>query len=248
MSNASSEPTTFVVGMPRPQTHLFAIEMRIAPFREPVSSFDLVLPVWAPGSYFVRDYARHVQGLSVTDGDGREVLLTKVGKNRWRVGPFASPGAGPFVARYEVYANELTVRTSQLDSSHGYGNGPSLLFYVDGRKDEAQAIRFEMPAGWHVSIALPEEDGVFRANDYDELVDSPFECGTHPVFPFEVRGVPHTLAIWGDGNQDPERLVRDLAALVEAAACMFGGLPYQRYLFLVHLAPGARGRHSTKSQ
>jgi predicted metalloprotease with PDZ domain len=83
--------------------------------------------------------------------------------------------------------------------------------------------------------------GVFRAASYDELVDSPFECGTHRTFDFRVKGVPHTLAIWGDGNEDAPRLVKDLKKLVAEAASLFGGLPYERYLFLAHLAPGARG-------
>ena len=90
-------------------------------------------------------------------------------------------------------------------------------------------------------MALPARSGVFRAESYDELVDSPFECGTHRTVDFRVRGVPHTLAIWGEGNEEPARLVRDLRKLVEEAASLFGGVPYERYLFLVHLAPGARG-------
>ncbi len=133
------------------------------------------------------------------------------------------------------------MRTSHLDSSHAYGNGANLFFYVEGRKDEPQEVAFRLPKGWKTSMALPARGGVFRAANYDELVDSPFECGTHRTIDFRVRGVPHTLAIWGEGNEEPVRLVRDLRKLVEEAASLFGGLPYERYLFLVHLAPGARG-------
>jgi predicted metalloprotease with PDZ domain len=133
------------------------------------------------------------------------------------------------------------VRTSHLDSSHGYGNGANLFFYVEGRKDEPQEVAFRLPKGWKTSMALPARGGVFRAASYDELVDSPFECGTHRTFDFRVKGVPHTLAIWGAGNEDAPRLVRDLKKLVTEAASLFGGLPYERYLFLAHRAPGARG-------
>ena len=90
-------------------------------------------------------------------------------------------------------------------------------------------------------MALPSRGGVFRAASYDELVDSPFECGTHRTFDFRVQGVSHSLAIWGNGNEDAARLVKDLKKLVAEAAALFGGLPYERYLFLVHLSPGARG-------
>ncbi|HKC23890.1 MAG TPA: PDZ domain-containing protein [Thermoanaerobaculia bacterium] len=242
-SNALGEPaspTTFTVAMPEPATHVYEITMEIAPFKEAVSSFDLVMPVWAPGSYAVRDFARNVRDLEASEAPGRALAAEKVDKSRWRV-RLSAPAKGPFTVRYRVYANELSVRTSHLDASHGYGNGTSLLFYVEGRKEEPQRLRFALPDGWKVSIALPESPGGFLAKDYDELVDSPFECGTHRTYDFTVRGVPHTLALWGSGNEDPERLVRDLTKIVEQAADVFGGLPYPRYLFLVHIAAGAGG-------
>jgi predicted metalloprotease with PDZ domain len=220
--------TTFTVGMPRPGTHLYEITMQVAPFASPVAWFDLVLPVWTPGSYMVREFSRHVRDLAASGPSGEPLPAVKIEKNRWRVGMLDDPHEGPFTIRYRVYANELTVRTSHLDASHGYGNGANLFFYVEGRKEEPQSVRFALPAGWRVSIALPRISGVFRASDYDELVDSPFECGTHRVLSFRALGVPHEVAIWGKGNEDPRRLV-------------FGGLPYDRYLFLVHLAAGAGG-------
>lgn len=233
--------TTFTVAMPRPELHLYEITMRIAPFPSPVGRFDLVLPVWTPGSYMVREFSRHVRDLAADGPLGTPLPVVKVSKNRWRVGLLDDPSAGPFTVRYRVYAHELTVRTSHLDASHAYGNGANLFFYVDGRKDEPQRLRFELPAGWKATVALPRAGAAFAAADYDELVDSPFECGTHRTFPFRVLGVPHTLALWGEGNEDPRRLVRDLAALVREAARLFGGLPYDRYVFLAHLAAGAGG-------
>jgi predicted metalloprotease with PDZ domain len=237
----STTSTMFTVAMSRPATHLYEIEMDVVPFGRAVTSFDLCLPVWTPGSYCVRDYARNVRDLCVTGASGEPLAVTKVEKSRWRVAVGPKAARGPFRVSYRVYAFELTVRTSHLDASHGYGNGASLFLYVDGRKDEPQRLRFRLPRGWKTSIALPRREGAFLAASYDELVDSPFECGTHRTFLFRVRGVPHTLALWGAGNEDPERLVRDLTRLAETAAELFGGLPYRRYLFLVHLADGARG-------
>jgi predicted metalloprotease with PDZ domain len=227
--------------MPRPETHLYEITMLIAPFASPVGQFDLVLPVWTPGSYLVREFSRHIRDVAAEGPSGAPLRVLKVEKNRWRVGLRDDPVVGPFAVRYRVFAHELTVRTSHLDSSHGYGNGASLFFYVEGRKGDSQRLRFELPPGWKVAIALPRVRGAFAAADYDALIDAPFECGTHRTFPFRVLGVPHTLAIWGEGNEDPSRLVRDLKALVTEAAELFGDLPYDRYLFLVHLAAGAGG-------
>jgi predicted metalloprotease with PDZ domain len=230
--------TCFTVAMPRPETHLYEITMEVDP--KGAKSLDLVLPAWTPGSYLIRDFARHVRDVTAKGAGRRRLAIEKIEKARWRIS-FAEKSPGPLLVHYRVYAHELSVRTSHLDASHGYGNGANLFFYVDGRKDEPQELRFALPRGWKVSIALPARGGVFHAADYDELVDSPFECGTHRTFSFSVRGVPHTVAIWGRGNEDAARLVGDLKKLVGQAAALFGGLPYERYLFLVHLSAGARG-------
>ena len=234
--------TRFTVAMPRPETHLYTITMEVDP--RGARTLDLVLPVWTPGSYLVREFSRHIRDFSAKEkGRRRPIEVLKVEKNRWRLSfpSKKSESPGLLSVSYRVYAHELSVRTSHLDASHGYGNGASLFFYVEGRKDEPQEVAFRLPRGWRTSMALPSRGGVFRAGSYDELVDSPFECGTHRTFDFWVRGVPHTLALWGRGNEDAARVVRDLKRLVVEAAALFGGLPYERYLFLVHLAPGARG-------
>jgi predicted metalloprotease with PDZ domain len=235
--------TRFTVAMPRPETHLYEITMEVDPGKaaEAGGTLDLVLPVWTPGSYLVREFSRHVRDFSAKGKNGRPVDAVKVEKNRWRLSLPSRKSESPVSVSYRVYAHELTVRTSHLDASHGYGNGANLFFYVEGRKDEPQEVAFRLPAGWRASMALASRGGVFRASSYDELVDSPFECGTHRTFEFRVKGVPHTLAIWGSGNEDAGRLTGDLKRLVLQAASLFGGLPYERYLFLAHLAPGARG-------
>lgn len=250
--------TRFTVAMPRPETHLFEITMEVDPGKiaKTGGALDLVLPVWTPGSYLVREFSRHIRDFSAEEisskgrgaggrraRTGRAVSAEKIAKNVWRLSLPSKKSESPVLlsVSYRVYAYELTVRTSHLDTSHGYGNGANLFFYVEGRKDEPQEVAYRLPKGWKTSMALPARAGVFRAASYDELVDSPFECGTHRTFDFRVRGVPHTLAIWGSGNEDASRLTRDLKKLVLRAAALFGGLPYDRYLFLVHLAPGARG-------
>ena len=40
---------------------------------------------WTPGSYLIRDFAAHVEGLRAEDADGRVRAVSKIAKNRWRV-------------------------------------------------------------------------------------------------------------------------------------------------------------------
>jgi predicted metalloprotease with PDZ domain len=47
--------------------------------------------------------------------------------------------------------------------------------------------------------------------------------------------------IWGKGNYDPKTLMRDIKRIIETEAKLFGGLPYDRYLFLIHLSASGYG-------
>jgi Predicted protease with the C-terminal PDZ domain len=92
-----------------------------------------------------------------------------------------------------------------------------------------------------VSADKNHGQATFRAHDYDELVDSPFECGTHRLLTFEVDGIPHEIALWGRGNEDERQILADTRAIVETTRAMFGRLPYRRYVFIVHLVDGGYG-------
>jgi len=223
------------VSMPEPHGHHFHVEAELdAPGGDPV----LALPVWTPGSYLVREFARHLEGFAAEDGEGRPLPWRRLDKHRFQV------HAGQ-VARvklsYRVYANDLSVRTSHLDGSHGYFNGASLFLYAEGRTAEPCQLQLAMPPGWKASTTLDGGPTSFTARDYDELVDSPVEMGTQAVIEFSALGKPHAVAVWGRGNMDLGTFAADLRRIVEQVGEMMGGLPYDRYLFVVHLSERRRG-------
>src|SRR5205823_3527347 len=142
-------------------------------------------------------------------------------------------------AEFDVYANDLTVRTSHLDATHAFLNPPNLLPYVVGRAHEPLAVQVEHPDTWRLACGLPPGiDPLHRllAQDYDELADSPIHAGPDPVYDFDVAGIPHAIATWGRGNLQPDRFTRDVARIVETEGALFGGLPYERYLFILLLS------------
>ncbi|HYG67132.1 MAG TPA: M61 family peptidase, partial [Anaeromyxobacteraceae bacterium] len=223
------------LSIPQPHDHLLHLELHVD---RPGPETELVLPVWTPGSYLVREYARHLEGVTASDGAGRPVPIERIDKHRFRA---RAGDADRLVVRYRVYANELTVRTCHVDGTHAYLNGAAVFLYVPGREREAQVLEVEPPPGWRVATALDGGPTRFTAKDYDELADSPVEIGTHEVIPFTAHGKPHELALWGRGNVDANRLAEDARRIVEAYGTMLGGLPYDRYLFIVHLADKRRG-------
>jgi predicted metalloprotease with PDZ domain len=270
----------YTIAMLRPHTHLYDVTLDIDKVNSP--TLDVALPVWTPGSYMVREYARHIQQFTATtpspaaalessaattpspaaageEAGGEGLPWRKIDKSTWRI---ETGGAARVRVGYQVYANELSVRTSHLDATHGFFNPATLCMYIPGRTNEPLAVRVLAPEGWRVTTGLEtmnDEGGTlkvpsdsetssfivhrssFAAQDYDELVDAPFECGTHGLLEFAVDGIPHRIALWGHGNEDQARLVEDTQKIVEAARDMFGGLPYAHYTFIVHLSDGRGG-------
>jgi predicted metalloprotease with PDZ domain len=230
----------YTVSMQRPHTHLFDVTARLQYRSAAPAAVDLVLPVWTPGSYLVREFARHVQDFAATDGSGRALPWTKVNKNTWRV---ESNGAREVRARYGVYANELGVRTSELNDRHAFWNNANLLMYPDGHLGAPSTLRVEPFGGWKVAATLPAAQGsadTFRAENFDALYDAPFLAGNFQTLSFEVAGVPHRVVVEGEGGPDPERLRREAQRIVEASVAVMGETPYRDYTFMLLLGP-ARG-------
>lgn len=230
----------YTLAMPRPHTHLFEVSVAVDGWSEP--ALELVLPSWTPGSYMIREYARHVQDFAA-ESDGHKARWQKTAKDCWRI---ETPMGGRTRATYKVYAHDLTVRTSHLDGTHGFAAGASLFMLVAGRGSEPVSLEVTVPSRWQVATGLEPlggGNGIFRfkARDFDELIDGPLECGTHRLLTFDVDGVPHRIALWGRGNEDETRIVDDTKAIVDAQRAFFGGLPYRHYTFIHHLAHGRGG-------
>ena len=229
----------YQVAMSQPASHLFEVTLQVSNWQS--DTLDLKMPVWTPGSYLVREYARHLQDFSACNNQGK-LISRKEGKNHWQV---ATAGASKIKVSYRIYANDLTVRTNHLDATHGYFNGAALFFFIPGLEQQLIKVKIVPPySDWQVTTTLPmveNEENTFLAQDFDTLVDTPVEIGTQQVHDFEVLGKPHSLAIWSQGNAKPEQIIADTTKVIEVEAKMFGGLPYEQYLFLLHLSGSGYG-------
>jgi predicted metalloprotease with PDZ domain len=233
----------FAVAMPKPHTHMLEVEVRLNSNSGPAKSEQvLVMPVWTPGSYLIREFARHVQDFAAFDAAGHPLNWEKMNKNSWRV---ITNGAADWRATYRVYANELSVRTSELNSEHAFLNNATVLMYPEGSLNQASTLRVLAPDPWKVATGLPRAPGMkntFRAENFDILYDSPVEVGNFKTLAFEVKGVPHRIVIDGDGNYDPERMRADVQKIVETEVQIMGGeIPYKDYTFILHLRSNTGG-------
>jgi len=233
--NASSKDQagiTYVVSMEEPQTHYFHVEMRIEGIEE--AQVDIKMATWTPGSYLIREFARNVESFGARSGKGKKLDSRKINKNTWRV---KSNKEREFSVRYDVYAFEHTVRTSFLDDTHASIIGASVFMYVEGY-DLPVTIRIEPYKKWkEISTGLKplgSNKWVLSAPNKDILFDSPIEIGNHRILKFEAAGIPHYMALYGEGNYKEDKLREDAAKVIEECTNIFGGNPCEDYTFIIH--------------
>jgi predicted metalloprotease with PDZ domain len=235
---------SYSLKMPRPQNHYFQVEMQVTQLKQKTATVKL--PVWAPGSYLVREFSRHLNQVKAYSLQGAALPVIKKTKNAWEID---LKGQTAFVVKYEVYAFELSVRTSFLDETHGFVSGPSMFMYLDGHKETGGELLVQPHASFKrisTGMSLKSEvkqgnNQTFTFDNYDQLVDSPIEIGNQYEFEFEAAGVKHTVAMYGEGNFDPERLKEDMAKIVEEETKVVGVNPNKRYVFIVHNVVGGDG-------
>ncbi|MBI4394178.1 MAG: M61 family metallopeptidase [Euryarchaeota archaeon] len=237
-------PVRYTVSMPNPDNHLFHVRMEVDEASLPLR---VAMPVWTPGSYTLREYARNVQSLVATAA-GKPLPVVQLDKATWEV---AGSAVQKVALEYDVSALNLGVQGAHLDRTHGYFNGAAVFLFVIGETGRPAEVEIRHPDGWRVSTGLPPgaKEGHYRADDYDHLIDCPVEIGTHRVLGFESMGVPHRIALYGRGNHSEERLARDIKAIVDAELAIFGSPPYDDYTFIIHLTDrrggGLEHRNST---
>lgn len=220
----------YKVSFPKPETHYVKIVMEID---NPKGNFiDFKMPVWTPGSYKVREFARNVEQVSASS-QTENLLVEKVTKNVWRVQ--LKKGISKLSFEYKVYAFEYGVRTSYVDQFQAFLHGGSAFMYAEGFQNQKCKISFSTPELWkQITVALPEiGTNSFEAENFDLLADSPFALGNHEIISFEVSGVKHRVAMLGEGNYDAQKIKKDFAQIAEKEVAMIGEHPSPEYVFFI---------------
>jgi predicted metalloprotease with PDZ domain len=209
-----------------PADRLFDVDLR---FTAPIDTPRLLLPAWRPGRYLIQNYAANVRQWSA--GEAR---MWKDGLSSWRV----EARAGEEVTvRYRYYSGLLDAGSSFLDDDEAYCNGSNLFMLVDGLRDEEHLLTIAAPADWRIETQLPrDDDGPFRARDYDHLIDSPtIAAATLTRHSFLESDARIHLVFRGDEGIDTGQYVEPVRAIALTHAELFGGLPFREYRFLYHL-------------
>ena len=227
--------------------HLFHITLTIA---RPAELQRVSLPVWIPGSYLVREFAKHLQSLTVEQA-GESLDPVQLDKCSWEI---ACQGGRPLTVRYAVYARDNSVRAAWLDAARGFFNATGLLLQAQGQTDEPHAITVVAPKAskdWSLATGLAASRvdargfGDYLAADYDELADCPVEMGAFWRGEFTACGVAHQFVVAGAAPSfDGERLLRDSRRICETAIRFWHGRgkpPHTRYVFMLNAVDDSYG-------
>ncbi|WPU94415.1 PDZ domain-containing protein [Mucilaginibacter sabulilitoris] len=223
---------SYTVSFPEAQAHYADIEMHISDLNQDI--LDLKMPVWTPGSYLVREFAKNIESLSAA-ARTKPLAPRKINKNTWRI---TTKGISALTIKYRVYANENSVRTSYIDASHAFLSTSGIFIYPANMMHQPSTINIKPYKGWaQVSTSLEMVNGdpfTRRAPNYDILFDSPIEVGNQDVFGFNASGVKYEVCMYGGGNYDKERIKKDLHQIVEKEAAIYGENPNSHYVFIIH--------------
>lgn len=206
------------------------------------------LPAWIPGSYMIRDFARHI--LNVTaEVEGHSLAITKLDKDTWKT----ASTEGTVTLHMEVHAHDNSVREAFLDNRYAFFNGTSLFLCPVGHEGSPCEVDVLPPGGglatnWKLATGLTAKQvttngfGSFKAANYDELIDHPVLMGELKETCFEVMSTPHRVVLNGPYQVDTHRFCRDLKAICETHAALFDDqLPMDSYSFLTMVTANGYG-------
>jgi len=240
--------------------HLFRVKLDIQPTTGEKQT--LSLPAWIPGSYLIRDFAKHIVEINARDSSGNLIELIPNGLSAW---DFQSQL--PISVEYIVYAWDLSVRKAHFDQTHAFFNGTSVFLALEEQRDTPVKVTmiandFTHDAQWKVATGMPalkvneQGFGDYWASNYRDLVEYPFELGNYHEIQFTACGIPHKMVFTGrlNANTDFERIRSDVQKICETEIEFFGldapqNPPMSEYLFQVMLTTsdygGLEHRNST---
>ncbi len=236
-----------------PSSHIFNISLSFTTFNP--KGQPLIMPCWIPGSYMIRDFAKHVVQLKVAKEYAHLYQISKINSYTWQLDTLEShqklDEATHLTIEYEVYAWDRSVRGSHLDTTHAFINLSCLALMVVGQENSTHWVQINAPnvlekPNWTVATTLPTENidnkgfGLYKAQSYDELIDHPIEMGHIERVSFLVNNIQHEIALSGDHFGDIERLKQDVQKICNAHHNVFANeskikVPFEKYCFLLTL-------------
>jgi predicted metalloprotease with PDZ domain len=244
---SSTDPINYELKFERPSTHLLDITIRADGLSG--ASADFAMPDWAPGSYYIENYAVNVQHFRAHSAAGQELTWRKTDSQTWHID---LAGARAVTVEYQIFADTLQNNIAQFNEHHAFIGGPSVWMYLVGGKERPAVLSIAAPDGWRVATGMEHtSDTTFQAANYDTFADCPLEISSEFIEKdFEVLGTKyHVLVHDVMGHKDFTKFVDDLQKDVATIVPMFQPVagnstqaaPFANYYFIFHVWPKTGG-------
>ena len=202
----------------------------------------LSMPNWTPGSYLIRNFAANVEEVSATSPDGTALQIHKVSKDRWQV---ETGQIEKLIIEYRVFTPRMAVQLSWASRDYSLVNGASVFLYSEQTRNFPQSLEMRVNAErGDVFTALPasQNEGVYLADNYDELLDNPIVVANAPVYQFAVGGQDYKFVNVGENSSWDGSAAADAVEKIVAETQSFWGVnPLQRPYWFLNFAIGGRG-------
>nr|WP_294846576.1 PDZ domain-containing protein [uncultured Sphingomonas sp.] len=236
-ASAANAQVNYAVDLTKPEHHSANVAINFPETSGPY--LDVKMPAWRTGKYVILNLANGVSQFNASDASGKPLKWQKVDKSTWRV---SLSDAQPVRVSYQIYGNELGLRSRHIDDSHAYLDASAVFMYADKYRKEPVNVALTVPQGWQ-SYSGMERTGAqgFTAANWDALVDSPIETGQSVERSFSADGKDYQIVIWGKGNYDADGMAADFKKIVTQAPAIWKTYPFNRYLFIIHATDGVGG-------
>jgi predicted metalloprotease with PDZ domain len=247
---ASVSRISILVQLDDPSQNAFQIEYTLRGVGSP--TLTVAIPTWTPGWYQIMPFHEGIRDLRAEGERGEALAVSRVSSSVWQVD---TAGASTVRLRYRVLAQDegMGFFGVAMGAHHAFINGAAAFLYEMNSQRVPHEVHFRLPVGWQVATAMDfvgqserrafgDVRDTFLAPNYDELIDHPIQMGRFEVREFRARGVPMRVVFaseTGDIVCNMDRIARDFQRIAEVGIDLFGGAPFSRYLFIVHLT--ARG-------
>ena len=234
-AGANPAEIRYTVSLAGYQDHLVRVQMQLPPGD---AKQRVQLPVWN-ALYQVRDFSQYITWVRAKAKSGAALPVRQLDKSTWEI-EGAADGA---VLEYEIMADSPGPYGAQLNASHAFFNLAEVLMYLPEARSARTEVQFvQVPAGWKFATALTERAGVYQAENYDRMVDSPVEAGSFQEADFDEGGGHFRVIVDADrSDYDLQKIVENLRRIVAAATSWMADRPFQTYLFLYHFPRGPGG-------
>ena len=243
---SGASPVSYELKFERPNSHLLDVTIHADALSG--ATVDFAIPDWAPGSYYIENYAANVQRFRAHSAAGAELTWHKTDSQTWRID---LSGAKSVTVEYQVYANTLQNNIAQYNERHAFIGGPSVWMYIVGGKDRATTLSIAAPSGWRVATGMEHTSATtFQAPNYDTFADCPLEISDFAEKDFEVLGTKYHVIVHDVmGQKDFAKFVDDLQKAVAALVPVFQPVagtpgqaaPFKDYYFIFHVWPKTGG-------